>query len=258
MAAAVLCGDIRHTLGATEYAWLSYLALAMRCRQVLNADVQVYLPRSLGGLRADLTVARQSLNTAMGAAGVALEWTTASSCDHENYDIRVTDHLHSRLDVGMPPPPAFNASHPRALDEFMEGMWAYLRAAATSRTARPAGGPLRISLSLVQATPGPLAHAAAALHAEALAVIRAAEIARPFAAAGHPRGHPSSSCAYVFLGLHLGVGAMCEQRGDRRLESLCHGRRSACAAREGASSRGGRRQDAVRRRALPPPAGHPT
>ena len=208
----LLCGDVRHTLGATEYAWLSYLAFALRLRQI--APVELAMPLSLGGLSADMTVTRASLESFARRARILLH-TTDDLCDHERNDIRITDRLtatNARLATlaGAMAAPVFNASSPRKLDAFLDGIWAFLRAAVTLETA----GPLRVSISLVQATAGPLAHASAALHAEALSIIRALEIApapsqavlqRSEASMGGAEAAPTA-CAYVFLGLFMGVG----------------------------------------------------
>ena len=214
----VLCADIRHTLGASEYAYLSFLAIASRARRRLGmfGAVVVLLPRSLGGLRMDLLVTRDSLEAYGRGAGLTLlldsdAGAAGHSCDHSNNDIRVTDKVRTHSSLLLPiSPPQYNMTSRPPLDTFLDGVWSYIDAAAIARGRRT--GSLRVSLSLVQASMGPLAHAASLLHTEALDIVRALAIAAPPQSLRlHPAHSPSSatppsSCAYVFLGLFLGTG----------------------------------------------------
>ena len=210
--ALVLCGDIRHTLGATEYAWLSFLAIALRVRKEVAAPIEVYMPLSLGGLRADMTVTRSSLSSIGRRYGFTMSLSEPVSCDHDHNDVRVTDRMSAGGTMVIPPLPTYTEMVERTqrnlypqqhLDVFLQGMMSHLRAATAAETStqQRSNSPLRVSLSLVQATPGPLAHFGALLHEESLELVRALEIAPPPTATA-----AGSECAYVFLGLHLGVG----------------------------------------------------
>ena len=217
----LLCADIRHTLGATEYAFLSFLSFAMRGRSALGlASVDVQMPRSLGGLRMEMLQTRPSLEALSDAAGI-MPWFDQDQpipCDHAHYDIRITDKLTSQLPAPGVVPPVYNTTLHPPVAGFIDDIWSYLRAAIAAHDIESGGRqrPLRVSLSLVQASLGPLAHAGATLHTEALSLIRELTPAAPPAASrlGALHTHaPSllststtSPCAYVFLGLFLGVG----------------------------------------------------
>ena len=203
----ILCADVRHTLGATEYAWLSYLAFAARLRTELAVPVTVLVSPSLGGLQMNMTVTVTSLNALEKATRLTIRLAPSSSeCNHENNDILITDRVvdhSSGADVEVVSKVAISpyTTSPTVLKGFLDAIWRHLRVlrdarAAPATSARPlaaltpqarssqrprttSGPPLRISLSLVQATAGPLAHASAVLHDEAFMVMRALEIASP-------------------------------------------------------------------------------
>ena len=203
----ILCADVRHTLGATEYAWLSYLAFAARLRTELAVPVTVLVSPSLGGLQMNMTVTVTSLNALEKATRLTIRLAPSSSeCNHENNDILITDRVvdhSSGAEVEVVSKVAISpyTTSPTVLKGFLDAIWRHLRVlrdarAAPATSARPlaaltpqarssqrprttSGPPLRISLSLVQATAGPLAHASAVLHDEAFVVMRALEIASP-------------------------------------------------------------------------------
>ena len=209
-----LCADIRHTLGASEYAFLSFLALVLRARQELRVPIVATIPTSLGGLHLGMLFTTASLSALESDAQIALEAKerpadSEPQCDHEHYDIRVTDktwtqQLAPELVRALPPLPRYNIKlktqglrpHPGA---FYQQIWDVLKAIIRHSSAPSI---IRVSLSLLQATFGPLSHASMHFHVEALRAVRTLQFSSFEAAAALP----PPKCAYAFIGLLSGLG----------------------------------------------------
>lgn len=214
-----LCADIRHTLGASEYSFLSFLSLAMRARKELHVPIRATVPTSLGGLHLGMLFTRASFDQLAREAHISLDLDggprgSASRCDHESYDVRITNRTIIRLGAlsdALPELPSYDST-PRARPNpaaFHAQIWSLLRAIVAHKAAPPV---VRVSLSLLQATHGALSHASATLHAEAL---RAVSTLR-FAGADGDDGRLARRCSYAFIGLASGLGTVSlDERAQR-------------------------------------------
>tara|TARA_B110001452_G_scaffold7762_1_gene6889 strand:+ start:2278 stop:3540 length:1263 start_codon:yes stop_codon:yes gene_type:complete len=215
-----LCADIRHTLGASEYSFLSFLSLAMRARQELRVPIRATVPTSLGGLHLGMLFTRASFDQLARETHISLDLAgetggSASRCDHENFDVRITNRTIVRLggDVSdaLPELPSYDSAqrarpHPAA---FHGQVWSLLRAIVAHKAAPRV---VRVSLSLLQATHGVLSHSSATLHAEALHAVGTLQ----FAGADGDGGRSARRCSYAFLGLAAGLGTVSlEERAQR-------------------------------------------
>ena len=213
----LFCADIRHTLGATEYALTSYLAIVLRARAELHdINIVAQLPQSLGGLTARLLYTNESLRVLAKSAGVSFQGDDEAACSHAHNDLRVTDKVRAADALTVTPLPVYDLAARAGVSTFLSGLWDALRAALRQRTN------LVVSLSLLQASLGPLAHAGAALNEESLRTVTHLSVLPP-----PPASCPSSAasslaptCAYVFLGLHMGVGAINLASSTRNQESF--------------------------------------
>ena len=95
----VLCADIMHTQGASDYSFLSFLSFALRARKQLGTKIAVVIPEGLGGL--DLSRLYTPESFAALAHHADLLWYSRRSCDHRNFDIRISDTLRVRKQFNL-------------------------------------------------------------------------------------------------------------------------------------------------------------
>ena len=228
MVKAVLCADIMHTQGASDYAFVSFLSFALMARKELAMTLSVRIPVGVGRLDLRMLYTQRSLEALAANGGFTFE--ESIPCDYETFDVRISDTIRLRegFNAVAGPVPEYNLStrpHPRA---YLSGIWPYLRTVVAQAHAQPV---LRISLALLLATHGVLAHTAAAFHAEALQVVSTLRFsAGPVAPTpGKLAGWQmlpgrTRPCGYVFVPL---VGAM----GVLTLQdpSACSEGREVCA-----------------------------
>ena len=91
----VLCADITHTHGASQYATLSFLALAIRAvRELEGARVSVVPPRSrvTGAATTDIFTTESHLALAK-RVGFDWEWDE-SACNSTAWDVRMGETVH--------------------------------------------------------------------------------------------------------------------------------------------------------------------
>ena len=70
-AVLVLCADLRHTQGAAEYAFLSFISLAVRLRTVVQLPMEVQVPRAAPHLSLDELFTNSSMAELARANGFA-------------------------------------------------------------------------------------------------------------------------------------------------------------------------------------------
>ena len=239
MVLPLVCADIMHTQGATDYAFLSFLSVALRLRKELGTRLAVRIPEGLGWL--DMRRLYTAKSFVALAASADIVWDYSHTCDHSNFDIRIANTirtrgvlLSSRHDENRSVIPQYDhRHHPHPLPFFTE-VWAYLRAELLRASSEPV---LRISFALLQATDTVWSHAAAVLHPEAMQVVSTlefspGEVPSDAYASSLAHGRP---CGYVFFSLKSVFGAVklrpaaCAGDACRHLDALEHQFRLAAA-----------------------------
>jgi hypothetical protein len=211
------CAIIQHTQGASEYAFISLAAIALRAKRELPGMLHVQMPMSLRGLRLDMLYTAQSLAALSDYAG--FKWLYTHN-DCQSPDAVISDHVAVHENKLLTHNHHVSFTRGRHGSDFLQSMWAILRAAAAAKHGATDAGArvsLRIIFVLLTWTPGPLAHAHALLREETLSVLSLLEpykgvVLRPgwhlpentslapsVRSAMQSALHEQAQCAYLYL-----------------------------------------------------------
>ena len=179
----LLCADIKHSQGASEYALLSFLRFALRMRSELPREhiLGVQMPEGIDGLHLGMLFTPHSLAELSNQTGI--EWRTSPTCDYRSFDVRVGDRVrlgsalqqklkHSpwNSSAALPHYDMKRRSYPAAYYQVViQYLIDILR---VMRGRQPGFYLLRCSLVLIQARLTPLVHAALPFHEQAMKIVR--------------------------------------------------------------------------------------